>query len=615
MSRRATREQDTLLTAVVAILTIATLYFAREILIPIAIAVLLAFVLAPLAQLVERAHLGRVFSSVLVVFLAIAAVVILGWTVTKQLTTVVEQIPDYQQNISDKIDLLRGAPAQALGKAANTMNELKDRLTSSPENGSANPASDNKRSRKQPAAKPPVQVTLVKTPSLPQDSLQNALHFLLGAALVFVFTLFVIIRREDVRNRFLSLVGTGNLHAATDAMDDAAARVSRYLRLQLVINTCYGIVIGIGLHFIGLPGALLWGAIAGIIRFLPYIGPPLGGIGPVLLSLAIFPGWHTAVFTLALYVCVELTVSQFIEPMLYGERTGLSPLAVLVAAVFWTALWGPLGLIVSTPLTTCLLVLGRRVPRLAFLHKLLGDEPVLTPDAHFYQRMLAMDSQEAREVLEANLQNHSLEEVYESVLMPALQLAEQDRHNDVLDDFTERFIYENTKELVEEIYESRSHADEEAGNPETAESRVPSQDKAASLHVVCVPARDEADEIIAIMLAHTLQRAGYEADSVSFSAPSDVLRELDKVKPDIACISALPPFAIAHARLLYRSLHARWPELRIIVGLWNFSGDLRLALNRIGIKDEGSVLTSLSQVVQTVAVASEFANQKEHAGA
>jgi predicted PurR-regulated permease PerM len=484
VSRRTLRERDSLLTAVVAILTIAMLYFAREILIPIAIAVLVAFVLAPLAQLVERSHLGRVFSSVLVIFIAVAVVVILGWTVTKQLATVVEQVPDYQQNIWDKIDLLRGAPAQALGEAANTVNELKERLTSSPQNGSLNSETSNKRPGKQSAAKPPVQVMLVKTPSLPPDSLQNALHYLLGAALVFVFTLFLIIRREDVRNRLLSLVGTGHLHAATDAMDDAAARVSRYLRLQLVINTCYGLVIGIGLHFIGLPGALLWGVIAGILRFLPYLGPPLGGIGPVLLSLAIFPGWHASAFTLALYVCVELTVSQFVEPTLYGVRTGLSPLAVLVAAVFWTALWGPLGLVVSTPLTTCLLVLGRRVPRLAFLHKLLGDEPVLTPDAHFYQRMLATDSQEAREVLEANLQNHSLEEVYESVLIPALELAEQDRHNDALDEYTERFIYENTKELIEEIYESRNHVDEAAGDLETAESRAHSRENAARLHVV-----------------------------------------------------------------------------------------------------------------------------------
>ena len=385
--------------------------------------------------------------------------------------------------------------------------------------------------------------------------------------------------------------------------------------MQLVVNTCYGVVIGIGLHFIGLPGALQWGVIAGIIRFVPYLGPPLGGIGPVLPPLAIFPGWHTAVFTLALYVVVEVTVSQFVEPMLYGERTGLSPVAVLLAAVFWTALWGPLGLIVSTPLTACLLVLGRRVPRLGFLHKLLGDEPVLTPDARFYQRMLAMDSQEAREVLEEDLQNHSLEEVYESVLIPALELAEQDRHNNVLDEFTERFIYESTKELVEEIYESRNHVDEASDRLENGESRAHSREKAARLHVVCVPARDEADEIIGIMLAHTLQRDGYEADTVSLSAPSDMLRELDKLKPDIACISALPPFAIAHARFLYRSLHKQWPDLRVIVGLWNFSGDLRLALNRIGMKDEGSVLTSLSQVVQAVALASEFANQKEHAGA
>jgi predicted PurR-regulated permease PerM len=541
--------------------------------------------------------------------------VALGWTVAKQLTAVVEQIPDYQQNISDKIEVLRGAPAQALEKAANAVNDVRERLSSAPDSGSLSPAMSNTRLREQAAAKPPVRVTLVKTPSLPPDSLQNALRFLLGAVLVFVFTLFMIIRREDVRNRFLSLVGTGHLHATTDAMDDAAARVSRYLRMQLVVNTCYGMVIGIGLHFIGLPGALLWGVIAGIMRFVPYLGPPLGGIGPVLLSAAIFPGWHASAFTLALYVGVEVTVSQLVEPTLYGERTGLSPVAVLLAAVFWTSLWGPLGLIVSTPLTACLLVLGRRVPRLAFLHKLLGDEPVLTPDARFYQRMLAMDSQEAREVLEASLQNHSLEEVYESVLVPALELAEQDRHNNVLDEFTERFIYESTKELVEEIYESRNHVDEAADHLETGESRANSRENAGRLRVVCVPARDEADEIIGIMLAHTLQRAGYEADSVSLSPPPDLLRELDKLKPDIACISALPPFAIAHARFLYRSLHKQWPELRVIVGLWNFSGDLRLALNRIGMKDEGSILTSLSQVVQAVALASEFANQNEHAGA
>jgi predicted PurR-regulated permease PerM len=604
-----------LLAVVVAVVTIATLYFAREILIPIAFAGLLAFILTPLAHLLERVRLGRVFSSLLVVLLAVATIGAIGWTITKQLTNVVEQMPDYQQNILNKVEALRGAPTQALDKAANAVNEVKQRLSAPPTNESLDATTLH--ARKLPVPKAPVPVQLVKTPSLPLDSLQNAFGLLVGAGLVFVFTLFMIVRREDLRNRFLSLVGTGHLRTATEAMDDAAARVSRYLRIQLFVNTCYGIVIGAGLHFIGLPGALLWGVIAGILRFVPYLGPPLGGIGPVLLSVAIFPGWQAAIFTLALYAGVEATVSQFAEPMLYGERTGLSPVAVLLAAVFWTTLWGPLGLVMSTPLTTCLLVLGRRVPRLAFLHKLLGDEPVLTPEAHFYQRMLALDSQEAREVLESNLKNHSLEEVYESVLIPALALAEQDRHNNAFDDYTERFIYENTKELVEEIYQSRNHTDEAhnaAQDQEHRPAKTGSRQKTARLHVVCVPARDEADEIVGIMLAQILQRGGYKADAVSLRALSDMLTEVQALKPDVVCISALPPYAISHARLVYSRLHEQWPELRVIVSLWNFTGDLRLAINRIGLNTEGSILTSLSQVVQTVGLASEFVPQNAHVG-
>jgi len=613
VSRRLPRKQDNLLAVVLAVVTVATLYFAKGILIPVALAGLLAFILTPLGGLLERARLGRTFSSLLVVFLAIGTAVGAGWTLAKQLTQVAEQLPDYQQNIFNKMEALRGTPTLALGKAANTLSEVRQRLSSAPDSKSVE--STGEKARKKSAPKPPVLVQLVRTPSWPLDSLQSVVGFLLGAGLVFVFTVFMIIRREDLRNRFISLVGPGHLRAATEAMDDATARVSRYLRLQLLVNTCYGIVIGTLLHFIGLPGAFLWGVIAGILRFVPYLGAPLGGIGPVLLSVAIFPGWHATVFTLVLYVGVEVLVSQFIEPTLYGEHTGLSPVAVLLAAVFWTTLWGPLGLVMSTPLTACLLVLGRRVPRLAFLQKILGDEPALTPAAHFYQRMLAMDSQEAREVLEANLQNHSLEEVYESVLIPALELAEQDRHNSALDEFTERFLYENTREMVEEIYESRKHIDGGQNGAEaweTGAAKAAWRRTAPRLRAVSVPARDEADEIIGIMLTQMLQRAGYEADCVSRHT-AEMLREVAALKPDMVCVSALPPYAISHARLLYRALHTQWPETKVIVGLWNFSGDLRLALNRMGMKDEGGILTSLSQVVQTVGLASEIAQHNEHA--
>jgi predicted PurR-regulated permease PerM len=597
------------LAVVVAALTIAALYFARVILIPLTLAGLLAFVLTPLVHLLERARLGRVFSAVLVVSLGVAIVAGVGWTITRQSEAVLEELPNYQQNILNKIEFLRGARNRLLGGAMNALDEVWERLSTPADDGVLNPNAE--RLRRGTARKPPAEVRLADKPSLPLDSLQNLAGGLIGAGLVVIFTLFMIIRSQDLRNRFLSLVGTSHLHMATEAMDDAAARVSRYLRVQLMVNTGYGLGIGIGLHVIGLPRALLWGVIGGILRFVPYLGPPLGAIGPILLSVALFPGWHAAVFTLALYVGLEIAVAQFLEPLLYGERTGLSPVAVLVAAVFWTTLWGPLGLVLSTPLTACLLVLGRRVPRLEFLHKLLGDQPVLRPDAHFYQRLLATDSNEAREVLEGILKDHSLEEVYESVLIPALALAEQDRHNHVLDEFTERFVYENTRELVQEICESR-HL--EQNRQEASEARTGSAGKGAALHVACLPARDEADGIIAIMLTQLLERAGYRADAVSLRSTPEMLAEIDALQPDIVCLSALPPYAISHARLLYERLHAQRPDLKIIVGLWNFSGDLPLALSRIGMKEEGSILTSPSQVIRTVGLASEFSRHNAPVG-
>lgn len=598
MSRRPPRNRDHLLAVMVGVVVIAALYFAKTILIPLALAILLTFILSPLVHLLERAHLGRVFSSVLVILLAVAAVGAAGWAITSQLASVLQQLPDYQQNILDKVQDLRGAPAEAIGKAASTVDEVKQRLAAPPAPDTLAPTER----RKAPAPKEPVPVRLVKSPSLPLDSLQSALGMVTSAGLVMIFTLFMLIWREDLRNRVISLVGTGHLRTATEAMDDAAERVSRYLRMQLLVNACYGTIIGAGLHFIGLPGALLWGAIAGILRFVPYLGPPLGGIGPVLLSLAIFPGWHGAFYTLGMYVAIEISTSQFVEPILYGEHTGLSAVAVLVAAVFWTSLWGPIGLLLSTPLTVCLTVIGRRVPQLSFLHTLLGDKPVLSPETHFYQRMLAMDSREAREVLETRLKDHSLAEVYESVLVPALELAEQDRHNHALDQATEKFIFQNTKEIIEEVDLTSNHRQQENSSKESRQR--------APLRVVSVPARDESDEIIGIMLAQLLRRAGYAADAVSLGSTNQIMAEIRELRPDIVCISALPPFAISHAHLLYNRLRTQWPQLKVFVGLWNFTGDLGVALKRMGMTEGGTILTSLSQVVKTVALASEVSERE-----
>ncbi|MGA7027930.1 MAG: AI-2E family transporter, partial [Candidatus Acidiferrales bacterium] len=448
-------------------------------------------------------------------------------------------------------------------------------------------------------------------PTLPLESVQNVLGLIASFGIVVVFTFFMLVRRENLRNRFISLAGQGRLHAMTQAMDEAAARVSRYLRLQLVVNTCYGLFIGTCLHFIGVPGALLWGVLVGILRFLPYIGPPLGGILPLLLSLAVFHGWSRPLMTLGLFVITEIIVSNLIEPVLYGAYTGISSLAILVAAIFWTAIWGPIGLLLSTPLTLCVVVIGRYVPRLSFLPVLLGDDPVLGPDSRFYQRLLALDRDEARVVLVEHVKNKPLEELYDSVLIPALNLAERDRHRNRIDDDTEKFIARNTRELIQELYEAdqarqqeaalaaQSSSEADADSSGRLQLRIPQQNHATT--VICVPARDEADALAGTMLMQLLERAGLRATCLPLQRTSEMALRIAQARPDVVCISALPPFALAHARSLYNKLRAQAPAVRVIIGLWNYPGDIERIAGRLQLAEGSRMAITLAEVVTELA--------------
>jgi predicted PurR-regulated permease PerM len=588
-----------LLAVVVAVAAIVTLYFARVVLIPFALALLFTFILTPVVKLLERIHFGRVFSAVLVVVLSVAAFVGVGWTVAKQFGDVVNQLPAYKSNIKEKLDSLHWNSGHMLGSASETMTELSKDLAGPPASQSNNSTAAKPTATRSAAPAKPLAVEVIKSPALPLESVQNVLGILASALIVFVFTIFMLIRREDLRNRLISLAGEGHLHVVTQTLDDASARVSRYLLLQALVNTGYGIFIGVGLHFIGVPGAFLWGVIVGILRFLPYIGPPLGGIMPLLLSMAVFDDWSRPLMTLLLFVITELLVSNLVEPMLYGAHTGLSSLAILVAAIFWTAIWGPIGLVLSTPLTVCLVVIGRHVPQLSFLHILLGDEPALAPDCRFYQRLLAMDHNEARQVLENHLKENSLEDLYDSVLIPALGLAEQDRHQNRLEDANEKFISQSTRELIDELWEPRGEDAVPASNLRRLdESAETESQESRLLNILCLPARDEADELVGTMLAQVLERAGHQAQCVPLSTPAEMLAQLKEEKPDIICISALPPFAIPHVRSLYAKLRAQDSNVRIIVGLWRFSGDPANASRRLGLSEGSRAFTTLAEFVQ-----------------
>ena len=376
---------------------------------------------------------------------------------------------------------------------------------------------------------PPVSVREVGGSQGRLDALSGALGATVSVILVVVFTFFMLLRREDLRNRLIQLSGQGHLQIMTQAMDDTSHRVSRYLSLQSLVNTGFGLIVFVALHFIELPHALLWGALAGLLRFIPYIGAPIGALLPTALSLAVFNGWTKTLLIMGIFFCLELVTANLLEPLIYGKHTGLSSLAILVAAIFWALIWGPIGLILSVPLTVCLVVVGAYVPSLQFLAVLLGDQPVMKPGAHYYQRLLANDQREASQVLDAHLKVNSLEDLYDTVLIPALNLAEQDRHRNALDDSTVDFITQTTKDLVEEFSLRQDGL-----------STVGIAGHTFLKRIACLPVRDDADEIVGIMLAQLLERAGYSAIAIPIGSVDGMLAEAINAEPEIVCLSATP---------------------------------------------------------------------------
>lgn len=594
------------------ILLIAALYFAKAVLVPFALAALLSFLLTPIVRLLEQWRLGRIASVIIVSTVSLSAVAGIGWIVSNQLLDVINRLPTYKDNIRRKIESIHGPKGGSLSKATDTVQELSEELSGSTRAPATvparvRPAKGPKDVHSTPAPIRPLPVEVVEHRPGELESLRNMLGPVLApletVAIVIVFTVFMLMKREDLRNRLIRLAGQGKLNVMTQAMDDAGRRVSRYLLMQFVVNATFGSVIAIGLYFIGVPNAILWGVLAGLLRFVPYIGPLIGGALPLFLALAVFNGWMRPMLTFVLFAVTELTVANVVEPWLYGAHTGISSLAILVVAVFWTVLWGPVGLILSTPLTVCLLVLGRYVPHLEFLNILLGDEPVLTPDAQFYQRLLAGDQQEAQSVVDTFLAERPLIELYDTVIIPALTMAEQDRHKGDLEEAKENFLIQSTKEFIEVLaeYEDSVTATATGDGEPVNEVRQPSISTPSGIRVLCLPASDRADEIAGAMLAQILEKAGYPVLSFSVSDnPADIMKTVSPEMGDIVCISALPPFAMLSARTLSKRLRSQFPMLKIIVGLWNFSDGGNRAAERLGKAFADTVVTTLAGAVEQI---------------
>lgn len=586
------------LTFASVVLVVFVLQAGRAVLIPIALATLLAFLLTPLVVRLRRWRFGKVPAVAVSVALAFSVLGALGWIVAVQVIDLAQRLPDYERNIHAKLDSLqeRDQP-EPLKRVIQMVDNLRADLEEGEES-----ARQAEAIRNETAPEPePVPVEVRPARATPIELIRRLASPLLGplgtAGITVVLLVAMLLQREDLRDRFIKVVSAGRINVATQAVDDAARRVSRYLFLQLVVNATYGLPVGFGLWLIGIPNAPLWGLLATLLRFIPFLGPWVAALFPVTLAAAVAPGWAPLVYTLLLFLIMELVSNNIIEVWLYGSGTGISNLALLVAAVFWTWNWGPIGLFLSTPLTVCLLVIGKYVPGLRFLSMLLGSEPVLEPPAQFYQRMLAMDFDAMLERATEAVERRSLVEFYDAIFVPALILAEEDRHRGSLAEVRQRFIFEAGRDLIDEL-DRRAHGPEPADAAGTStRAGAAAREAPLKLRVFVAAARDDADETVAFMLQHVLREHGIYADVAGVTASLDeTVGRIRDGNFQVVVISALPPSAVTAARRISRYVREHCPGVRLVVGIWSEQAQTSEILTRLRQVHPDGVATRLAEV-------------------
>jgi predicted PurR-regulated permease PerM len=579
-----------LLTVVVGVVVVAALYIGRDVFIPIVLAILLSFVLAPLVSLLRRVYVPRAAAVVLAVLVALGVIVAAGGVIGMQVAQLAEDVPSYQATITRKVEHLREA---TLGRANELIRRVGRQIEQATNDPPAAPAPADGAGKAAPA---PIPVEVKERAATPIEIAQRVLgpvvHPLATAGIVLIVAIFILLQREDLRDRMIRLFGSQDLHRTTVAMDDAARRLSRYFLTQLALNAVFGLIIGLGLWAIGVPSPILWGVFSGLMRFVPYIGALVSAVFPIALAAAVDPtGWSMALWTLALFAVAEPLMGHVVEPMVYGHSTGMSPFAVIISAIFWTWLWGPIGLLLSTPFTVVLVVLGRHVERLEFLDVLFGDRPALTPVESFYQRMLAGDSDEALEHAELLLKERSLSAYYDEVALKGLQLAANDATRGVLTKPQLETIRGAIRHLVddlddhEDVEPSTEEADAAPVAPPRREQDVGAEPPieqdapdAARLPpewrhegaILCIAGRGTLDEGAAAMLAQLLRKHGLGARVVPHEAVSrESIARLDTTGVAMVCISYLEiSGSPAHLRYLLRRLRQKLPKAPLLVGLW-----------------------------------------------
>jgi predicted PurR-regulated permease PerM len=576
---------------IVASLIIAFLILGREIVEPLVIASLLAFILFPLIRRLRQWGVWRIPSVVLAVLFALAVLGALGAVIALQVTQLAEGLPAYETNLRTKIRALGAGrlTSGALERASGTLKDLQEEITK------ASPATA-------PAGPKPVLVEVRQPEPRGLESIANLVRPLLSplamTALVVLFLIFILLQREDIRDRFLRLAGTADLQRSTAALDDAGSRLSRFFLMQTLLNAGFGVFIAIGLWLIGVPNAVLWGIFAGLMRFVPFIGGIIAAFFPILLAAAVDPGWTMVLATAGLFLLAEPIAGHVIEPLLYGQHTGLSPVAIVISTLFWTLLWGPIGLLLATPLTVCLVVLGRHIEALQFIEVLLGDEPALEPHERFYQRLLAGDDTEAADMAETQLKKQSLSAYYDAVAMPALALAQTDAAHGKLSQEKQLEICDTVEEVVEDLgdYDDR---DPEASAEARADAAKPAAGSLEDYTVLCVASRSPLDQAASTMLAQLLEKHGLPARVQPFTDVATARSfKIDAPDAPLVCVSYFGSAGNpAHVRYLIRRLRRVMPNAQFLAGFWMLLGQDEKAEEWRAAVGAHLVATSLSQAV------------------
>jgi predicted PurR-regulated permease PerM len=561
-------------------LVLGFLYVAKMVVLPLALAILITFLLAPPVMWMQRRGVPRVPAVMLATLLALGAVIGSGYAVTRQIGDLLDSYPRYQQNISAKIAGLRShGRAGLIEKMQVVAQSISTQLEQAQVKQQVAVRSEVERA--QPVRivdEGPFRLSQVWSVAGP------LLEPLADAGLVLVLVIFMLINREDLRDRVIALIGPAQVADTTRALDDAGGRVSRYLLRQLLVNVGYGIAVMLGLWLIGVPYAPLWGFFAALLRYIPYLGPWLAAMLPIMLSLLIAREWTTALEVIALFGVLELITNMVVEPMVYGRGMGVSQAALLVAVAFWTWFWGPVGLVLASPLTVCLVVLGRHVPFLKFFDTMLGDRPALEPPVRYYQRMLARDQDEAEELVESLIDESDLPTVFDEVLVRALTMGRADFAAGKIDADSLQQVATGTQLVAGELG---------VAPQDTASENESAVDRSGPrLRVLACAARDIVDEAALSLLQRLATASPSTAGRIDWipgraaHMVSDIVALIEREQPDVLCIGSVPPGGLSHAKHLCLRVRARFPELPILVGRWGlYAEDLdktRMALDGAG---------------------------------